>query len=88
MKIRFLQDFRGKLTGEKFYPAGSVVELENSKQLVAAGRAEFVTEAEPVLAADLDGLTLNELKAMGRDAGVPYYYRLSRQQLIAHLRDD
>lgn len=45
-RVRFLVDYRGVLTSERFYQAGAVVELDNAPALVAAGRAEYV-EAEP-----------------------------------------
>lgn len=47
--VRFLVDYRGVLTGEQFYQAGAVVELDNAPALVAAGRAEYVKiePAEP-----------------------------------------
>lgn len=42
--VRFLVDYRGVLTGELFYQAGAVVEVDNAPALVAAGRAEYVKE--------------------------------------------
>jgi hypothetical protein len=53
-KIRFLADYRGVLTQERFYQAGAVVEDDslNAPALVAAGRAEYVQdEPEPKPAA-------------------------------------
>lgn len=45
MKIKFRTDFRGRETGEQFYQAGQVVELEAelAERLVRDGRAEIVT---------------------------------------------
>ena len=87
--VRFLVDYQGVLTGEQWYAAGSVVDIAAAARLVADGRAEYVKQqAEPVLAVDLDSLTVNELKAMARDAGVANYYRLKRNELIAELRED
>lgn len=47
MKIEFLQDYRGVLTGELFFKAGVVVDTDdkgneaiNGKQLVEDGRAK------------------------------------------------
>lgn len=42
MKVRFLQDYRGVLTGERFYRKGDVVDVADADGLVAAGRAELV----------------------------------------------
>lgn len=43
MKIRFLVDYRGVLTGEEYFLAGAVADgLENAEALVAEGRAEVV----------------------------------------------
>lgn len=44
MKVRFLQDYRGVLTGEVYYTKDSVADLPNGDVLVAAGRAEAVEE--------------------------------------------
>lgn len=46
MTIRFLVDYRGWLTGEAFYTAGSVADLPetSARRLVGDGRAET---AEP-----------------------------------------
>lgn len=43
MLIRFLRDFRSAATGENFYEAGAVVELERGAEVVAEGAAEVVT---------------------------------------------
>lgn len=44
MKIKFLSDFRGRETGEQFFKAGDIADLETGAQLVATGRAVEVTE--------------------------------------------
>lgn len=56
MKIRFLQDYRGKLTGEFFYVAGTEIDLPNGQALVDAGRAEpvGVAKVEPDPAPEAD----------------------------------
>lgn len=43
-KVKFLQDYRGKLTNEIFYTLGTVVEFDEATaaELVARGRAEYV----------------------------------------------
>lgn len=33
MVVKFLRDYRGKETGEKFYQAGEVLELDNAAAL-------------------------------------------------------
>lgn len=47
MKIEFLQDYRGVLTAERFYPAGTVLDLDDKenkgidgKALIKDGRAK------------------------------------------------
>jgi len=49
MKIKFLQDYRGILTAEKFFEAGTVLNLDDEenqgidgKKLVEDGRAQKV----------------------------------------------
>lgn len=44
MLIRFLRDYRGALTGENFFLAGEVVDIERGDLIVAEGAAE---PAEP-----------------------------------------
>lgn len=50
-KIKFLVDYQGVLTYERFYSAGCVEEFDgvNADALVSAGRAEYVID-EPVQA--------------------------------------
>lgn len=50
MKVRFLVDYRGKLTDERFFEIGSEADLPGGSDLVAAGRAEPVVDEEPELA--------------------------------------
>lgn len=52
MNVRFLVDYRGKLTDEQFFEAGSVADLPNGDALVEAGRAEPVEDAAPEPTAD------------------------------------
>lgn len=51
MKIKLLVDYRGELTDEAFYPAGEYgdgdIPAGHMRGLVAAGRAEEVTETTP-----------------------------------------
>lgn len=49
-KVRFLVDFRGKLTNEVYYLAGSTVEFSSgvAGQLVSEGRAVYVETEEAV----------------------------------------
>lgn len=46
MRVRFLQDYQGKLTGPHFYRVGEVRDLEDgvAQALVLERRAEPVTE--------------------------------------------
>lgn len=51
MKVKFLVDFRGRETGEVFYRAGDVADIEPlpARQLIGNGCA---IEIEPVIVAD------------------------------------
>lgn len=65
-EVKFIQDYRGVLTDETFYKAGTVAQLPEQKAiaLVAAGRAEYVAESidyESWTVADLR----DKLKSMG-----------------------
>lgn len=46
MDVRFLRDYRGKLTGETYYLAGQIVSLPNGEaaQLIAQGVCEPVAQ--------------------------------------------
>ncbi len=53
MKIKFLQDYRGILSAERFFPEGAVIDLEDKvnedidgEELVVAGRAKKVKVAK------------------------------------------
>ena len=50
MEVKFLKDFRGKLTGEVFYPAGSVGAVRDiaGAQLIEMGIAELFEPVMPV----------------------------------------
>lgn len=53
MNVRFLRDYQGRLTGERFYLAGQVVDLDD-------GAAQAIIEegaaiAEPVQAEPVEG---------------------------------
>jgi len=47
MKVRFLQDYRGVLTGEVFYQSGDEATLPDGDQLVKAGRAVVIMADKP-----------------------------------------
>lgn len=49
MKIKFLADFRGRETGERFFVAGEEWDCEpaEAERLILDGRAEPVIEPEP-----------------------------------------
>lgn len=66
-KVCFLVDFRGKLTNEIYYLAGSTVELDSgvASQLVSEGRAvyvefEEVTE-EPAVPVEPEPVAVDEV---------------------------
>ena len=69
MTIRFLVDYRGVLTGEKYYLSGAVVEDSECQatELVAEGRAEFFDHGP-----DLSNLNIKQLRRMARDEGIKY----------------
>jgi hypothetical protein len=49
MRVQFLVDYRGKLTGENYYTAGAVAEFEPAiaQALIDEGRAVAFAEPEP-----------------------------------------
>ena len=53
MKLKFLNDFRGRETGEQFFKAGEVGEFDEpqARALLAGGRAILV-DIQPVAVAD------------------------------------
>lgn len=85
-KIRFLVDYRGVLTRERFYQAGDVADMGPAHviPLIKAGRAERVTEPKP----DLEDLPLETLREMAKDAGVSNYWLMKEERLISELRDE
>ena len=94
--IKFLTDYRGVLTDERFYEAGAVVELAKASVLVADGRAEFVepeppsalANHKPVKAVALGGLNVQQLKGMAKAAGSKGYSRMKRGTLIKKLEEN
>ena len=52
MRVQFLVDFRGKLTGEIFYQAGETAEFAPAaaQALIDEGRAVLVPEPTPEIA--------------------------------------
>ncbi len=84
--IRFIVDYRGVLTNERYYQAGDVAELDNAIALVNEGRAEHVEL--PQEADGLDRLTRKQLRAMAKEAGLSRYGQLNKAALIAQLRDN
>jgi hypothetical protein len=47
MKVRFLVDYRGVLTQEQFFPAGTVADVPSAGALIEQGRAVPVEEEPP-----------------------------------------
>ena len=100
--IKFIVDYRGVLTGERYFQVGDVIDLANATALVAEGRAVYVEKVplkvppniplkappDPVLAVDLEGVSLKELRIMAKEADVKGYSRMKRDTLIRHLQDD
>ena len=86
-EIRFRRDYRGVLTDETFYEAGTVVALplEAADAIVGEGAAEFT---DLTLAVDFEGLPLETLREMAKEEGVPNYWLMKEERLIAELRDD
>ncbi len=95
-KVRFLTDYRGVLTSEKFYEAGAVVKLAKASVLVNDGRAEFVdpdplpvpANHKPVKAVALGSLNVQQLKSRAKAAGVKGYSRMARAKLIKKLKEN
>ncbi len=54
VKVRFIQDFRGKLTSEAFYLAGTVAEFDaaTAQTLLDEQRAELAEVEEETAASD------------------------------------
>ena len=94
-KIRFVSDYRGVLTKERYYQTGDVVEIANAASLVIAGRAEFIepdplsvpANPKPVKAVALGGLNVQQLKGMAKAAGIKGYSRMKRGTLIKKLEE-
>ena len=84
--IRFLVDYRGVLTHERYYQAGDIAELDNATALVDEGRAEHVEL--PQEANGLDELTRKQLRALAKEAGLTRYGQLNKAALIAQLREN
>ena len=95
-QIRFLVNYRGVLTHERYYQAGDVAELDNATALVDEGRAEFfdhgsVIESKPIIIHNrlgLEELTRKQLRALAKEAGLSRYGQLNKAALIAQLRDN
>lgn len=68
MKIKFLQDFRGRETNEQFFERGQVAEFEDgvASRLVADGRAEFVPVVVEVAPVEVVTETVEETEAPKR----------------------
>ncbi len=100
-EVQFTQDYRGHLTNENYYTAGTVARFADgvAAQLVQDGRAVYTSEIpqqpEPsaiigttsaaVPAVNLSGLTVAELRELAKAAEVDGYYKMKKADLIAAL---
>ena len=88
--IRFLVDYRGVLSDERYFKAGEEVTVGDvmAKKLVGAGRAEFVDDGNMAKTVDLEALSLDQLRQMAKDAGIASHWLMKKETLIAALSDD
>lgn len=84
-RVRFLADYRGVLTSERFYHAGDILDTtqEVAGPLIAAGRVEYIADISPT--GDLGNMTLAELREVAQGAGVDHYWLKGRDTLLAEL---
>ena len=90
MNIRFLQDYRGVLTDEKFYRKGDIADLPNGQKLVDAGRAvmtvnDYLVENHDLIFDDFDD---DELKKLAKARGIRGYARMKRKTLIKRINEN
>jgi hypothetical protein len=85
MRIKFITDYRGVLTGERYYQAGEMGDFESpaAARLVNAGRAEYA-EDQPT---NLELLPLADLRKVAKSEGIKGYSRMKRETLIKRLID-
>lgn len=75
--IIFTVDYRGVLTNEVYYKAGTVTAHESAAALVSAGRAEYINQSsQPVI---------DELRQRAKDVGIKGYARMKKETLIERL---
>jgi hypothetical protein len=91
MNIRFLQDYRGVLTDEKFYRKDDIVYLANGQALIDAGRAEkIINEYEPDAwdyDKTLDLYGIDGLRELAKSKEIKFNKRTSPETLIKRLND-
>ncbi len=90
--VRFLQDYRGELTGEQYYTAGTVAAFPDGQAaaLVDAGRAAWATQqAEPEPADTPPAVDWTEVRGVGPQiAGALEYLGLtSKADLLGYLAE-
>ena len=92
INVTFLKDHQSYHSGHEFYPAGAKATLTGGRTLVNQGVAREgwgpPPEPEPVLAVDLDGLTVKELRQMAKEQGHMGYSPLKKELLVKMLRAD
>ena len=81
--LRFLRDYRGRATSEKFFRMGDEVDVPylDRVYLVENDIAEEMDTGP-----DLDELTVDELREMAREQDVPRYYEMRKAELVEALR--
>jgi hypothetical protein len=78
--IKFIVDYRGVLTGEKYYKVNTITHFSPkiNAQLVDEGRAVYLDASPP---------TLDELREKAKQAGIKGYARMKKETLTKRLKD-
>lgn len=97
VQIRFLVDYRGHLTNERYFTTGTVAPFPYAvaSALVEDGRAEYIdlpadgagptVTPDPAPSVPLVSLTVSELRERAKAAGVDGFTKMKKAQLIAAL---
>ncbi len=85
--VKFLQDYRGVLTGERYFTAGTTASFpaDVARQLVDAGRVEYVVPAPASTAVDW-----TQVRGVGPEiANALIYMGLdSKEKLLAYVDEN